>query len=170
MQNKQEVRTAVVVTDGSRSTVISGFKDHGPQVHELAPGLPQDQYTTLPETTVLDHVHGRGHPLATTPRTWTSTRCTSTRSWTSSRTTTPGPAGDPRPHGQGRDRGPPGRSTRSSSRASTTSLDDLAFCGMDNPKEMHYAADRPFGLIEATVQRKGRPADENAWMGITGFC
>ena len=36
-------------------------------------------------------------------------------------------------------------------------LSDLSFCGLDNPGEVFYAADRPYGLIEATIQRKGAP-------------
>ncbi len=47
---------------------------------------------------------------------------------------------------------------------------DLSFCDLGNNNETHYAADRPFGLIEATVQRKDAAEDEHAWMGITGFC
>ena len=47
---------------------------------------------------------------------------------------------------------------------------DLSFCGLENPGEVFYAADRPYGLIEATVQRKDSPADESAWAGIAGFC
>lgn len=46
---------------------------------------------------------------------------------------------------------------------------DLSFCGLDNPGEVFYAADRPYGLIEATVQRAGSPAAHEAWMGIAGF-
>ena len=34
---------------------------------------------------------------------------------------------------------------------------DLSFCGLDNPNEVFYAADRPYGLIEATVQRGRQP-------------
>ena len=47
---------------------------------------------------------------------------------------------------------------------------DLSFCGLDNPNEVFYAADRPYGLIEATVARKGSPSAEGAWVGIAGFC
>jgi urate oxidase len=47
---------------------------------------------------------------------------------------------------------------------------DLSFCGLDNPNEVFYAADRPYGLIEATVQRKGSAAADGAWAGIAGFC
>lgn len=32
------------------------------------------------------------------------------------------------------------------------------------------AGHRPFGLVEATIQRKGAPTAEGALMGINGFC
>ena len=49
-------------------------------------------------------------------------------------------------------------------------LQDLSFCGLDNPGEVFYAADRPYGLIEATIQRKGSPTADQAWAGVAGFC
>ncbi|WP_167132233.1 factor-independent urate hydroxylase [Paramicrobacterium chengjingii] len=47
---------------------------------------------------------------------------------------------------------------------------DLSPFGLDNPNEVFYAADRPYGLIEATVLRDGAPMAEKAWDGIAGFC
>lgn len=47
---------------------------------------------------------------------------------------------------------------------------DLAFCGLDNPNEVFYAADRPYGLIEATFARADSTAADEAWVGIAGFC
>jgi urate oxidase len=47
---------------------------------------------------------------------------------------------------------------------------DLAPFGLDNPNEVFYAADRPYGLIEATVQRDGIQGAHPAWNGIAGFC
>ncbi|MBV9314306.1 MAG: urate oxidase [Pseudonocardia sp.] len=49
-------------------------------------------------------------------------------------------------------------------------LVDLSPWGLENPNEVWYAADRPYGLIEAAVTRDDMPADEAAWAGITGFC
>jgi urate oxidase len=49
-------------------------------------------------------------------------------------------------------------------------LVDLSHWGLENPNEVWYAADRPYGLIEAAVTRDDLPADEAAWAGITGFC
>ncbi|SIN68738.1 factor-independent urate hydroxylase [Agromyces cerinus] len=47
---------------------------------------------------------------------------------------------------------------------------DLSAFGLDNPNEVFYAADRPYGLIEATVMREGLAAAPAAWEGIAGFC
>ncbi len=47
---------------------------------------------------------------------------------------------------------------------------DLAPFGLDNPNEVFYAADRPYGLIEATVLREDVPAEPRAWATLTGFC
>jgi len=44
-------------------------------------------------------------------------------------------------------------------------LVDLAPFGLDNPGEVFYAADRPYGLIEGTVSRADAPAGdpEHQW-------
>ncbi|MEO5875572.1 MAG: factor-independent urate hydroxylase [Streptosporangiaceae bacterium] len=42
-------------------------------------------------------------------------------------------------------------------------LVDLAPFGLDNPDEVYYAADRPYGLIEGTILRDDVPAAEDAW-------
>lgn len=48
-------------------------------------------------------------------------------------------------------------------------LVDLSPWGMDNPNEVWFAADRPYGLIEAAVVRDDAPAPAGAWDGIAGF-
>lgn len=47
---------------------------------------------------------------------------------------------------------------------------DLGRFGLENPNEVFYAADRPYGLIEATVAREGAELDERDWIGVAGFC
>lgn len=47
---------------------------------------------------------------------------------------------------------------------------DLSPFGLDNPNEVFFAADRPYGLIEATVLRENASDAGNAWEGIAGFC
>ena len=41
---------------------------------------------------------------------------------------------------------------------------DLAPFGLENPGEVFFAADRPYGLIEATVLRDDAPAAPTAWL------
>jgi urate oxidase len=48
-------------------------------------------------------------------------------------------------------------------------LVDLSAWDLDNPNEVFYAADRPYGLIEATVQRDDAPVDPAVWQGVAGF-
>lgn len=42
-------------------------------------------------------------------------------------------------------------------------LVDLSPFGLDNPNEIFFAADRPYGLIEAAIEREGVPAAPAAW-------
>ncbi len=48
-------------------------------------------------------------------------------------------------------------------------LVDLSEWGLDNPNEVWYAADRPYGLIEATVMRDDVPQAEGVWDSAAGF-
>lgn len=47
---------------------------------------------------------------------------------------------------------------------------DLSRFGMDNPGEVFHAADRPYGLIEATVTREDAAEAGPAWDATPGFC
>jgi urate oxidase len=47
---------------------------------------------------------------------------------------------------------------------------DLSPFGLDNPGEVFIAADRPYGLIEATVQRENGSEAGDAWLTVPGFC
>jgi urate oxidase len=49
-------------------------------------------------------------------------------------------------------------------------LVDLAPFGLSNDREVYYAADRPYGLIEGTVQRDDAPDAGPAWLTVPGFC
>jgi urate oxidase len=48
-------------------------------------------------------------------------------------------------------------------------LVDLSAWDLDNPNEVWYAADRPYGLIEASVVRDEAPPPAGVWEGIGGF-
>lgn len=47
---------------------------------------------------------------------------------------------------------------------------DLSPFGLDNPNEVFFAADRPYGLIEATVVRESASDAGRAWESVAGFC
>jgi urate oxidase len=49
-------------------------------------------------------------------------------------------------------------------------LADLSPFGLENPGEVFFAADRPYGLIEASVVRDEASDAGNAWHGVSGFC
>jgi urate oxidase len=49
-------------------------------------------------------------------------------------------------------------------------LVDLSPFGLDNPGEVFLAADRPYGLIEASVQRENGSDPGDAWLTVPGFC
>jgi urate oxidase len=49
-------------------------------------------------------------------------------------------------------------------------LVDLSPFGVENPGEVFHAADRPYGLIEATVVRDDASDPGEAWHGVPGFC
>lgn len=49
-------------------------------------------------------------------------------------------------------------------------LVDLEPFGLDNPGEVFYVADRPYGLIEATVERDDVPGAGRVWDTVPGFC
>ena len=46
-------------------------------------------------------------------------------------------------------------------------LVDLEPFGLDNPKQVYFAADRPYGLISATVSRPGTTPEPRAWTGVS---
>ncbi|HST67981.1 MAG TPA: urate oxidase [Mycobacteriales bacterium] len=48
-------------------------------------------------------------------------------------------------------------------------LQDLSPFGLDNPKVVYHADDRPYGLIQGTVQRDDAPPAGPAWDGTPAF-
>jgi len=49
-------------------------------------------------------------------------------------------------------------------------LVDLSPFGLVNDREVYYAADRPYGLIEGSVLRDNAPDAGPAWHAVPGFC
>ena len=48
-------------------------------------------------------------------------------------------------------------------------LVDMTKWDLDNPNQVFYAADRPYGLIEAAIVRDDSPAAPGVWEGIAAF-
>ncbi|WP_309108657.1 factor-independent urate hydroxylase [Arthrobacter sp.] len=181
VRNGREVRTAVLVRDGAAVHVISGLRDLTvlKSTQSGFTGFPKDKYTTLPETT--DRI------LATdvTAR-WRFNPAVDVRSFDFNRN-----------YDDVRRLLLEGFAEKYSHALQQTLFDmgtkvleahaeideirfsmpnkhhflvDLTPFGLDNPNEVFFAADRPYGLIEATVQREGAAPAETAWTGIAGFC
>lgn len=177
VQNKQEVRTAVVVTDGPRSTVISGFKDLTvlKSTESGFQGYPKDQYTTLPETTdrIMSTDVATRWRYSTTDVDFDAVYEDVKKIILDKFTDHYSRALQETLYLMGKaviEAHPEIDEIKFSCPNKHHFVYDLGFCDLPNDNETHYAADRPFWLIEATVQRKDAQPDENAWVGIAGFC
>jgi urate oxidase len=166
----QETRTALVTMDGDGAWVTSGLKDlvvaktTGSEFH----GFRKDRYTTLPETT--DRI------LATSlVARWRydGTSIDWDASYTSIRASLLATFADLHSlalqqtlHAMGRavlEQHPEVVEIRFSAPNRHHFLVDLSPFGVDNPGEVFHAADRPYGLIEATVLRDDGPDPGSAW-------
>jgi len=172
-----EVRTAVLVRDHGENTILSGF--HGLTVMKTTEsgfvGYPKDKYTTLPETT--DRI------LATDVSTrwrYNTTDLDFNETYESVKATIMAEFAEGYSNALQQDlydmasavidRHPTVDEVKFSCPNKHHFLSDLSFCDLDNPGEVFYAADRPYGLIEATIARKGAPSADQAWVGVAGFC
>ena len=166
----QETRTTRVTMDGGGAWVISGLKDlvvaktTGSEFH----GFRKDRYTTLPETD--DRI------LATSlVARWRydGTSVDWDASYTSIRALLLATFADLHSlalqqtlHAMGRavlEQHPEVAEIRFSAPNRHHFLVDLSPFGVDNPGEVFHAADRPYGLIEATVLRDDGPDPGSAW-------
>ncbi|SFT55730.1 factor-independent urate hydroxylase [Arthrobacter sp. ov118] len=181
VRNGQEVRTAVLVRDGGTEHLIAGLKDLTvlKSTQSGFSGFPRDKYTTLPETDE--------RILATD----VSAR------WRFKTGTDFGTLDFNKSYDDVKSLLLEGFSENYSHALQQTLFDmgakvleahteideikfsmpnkhhflvDLSPFGLDNPNEVFFAADRPYGLIEATVQRDDAAPAEIAWNGIAGFC
>jgi urate oxidase len=172
-----ETRTAVLVRDGDTDTMISGF--HGLTVLKSTEsgfvGYPKDKYTTLAETT--DRILATD--IATRWR-YNTTDVNFNASYDDIRSiilenfTAEYSAALQQTLYQMAEAvinaHPEVDEIKFSCPNKHHFVVDLSFCGLENPNEVFYAADRPYGLIEATIARAGAPAADAAWVGIAGFC
>ncbi|MDL5155558.1 factor-independent urate hydroxylase [Actinomycetospora termitidis] len=172
-----ETRTVVVTKRGAAETVISGLEDlvvlksTGSEFW----GFPDVEYTSLRETTdriLATQVAARwryGGVDVDWDKSFTAVRQTmldlfaGTHSYSMQQTLYTMGQGVLEAH-------PEIAEIRFSMPNKHHFLVDLSMWGLDNPNEVWFAADRPYGLIEAAVTRDDVPADEAAWAGIAGFC
>jgi urate oxidase len=172
-----EVRTAVVVRDGDHTTVISGF--HGLTVMKTTEsgfvGYPKDKYTTLQETEdriLATDIAVRWRYNTTDlhfDAVYDSVKQiimeTFTKEYSKALQQTLYQMAEAviSAHDEIDE-------IKFSCPNKHHFVSDLTPFGLDNPNEVFYAADRPYGLIEATVQRVGAATGHSAWVGIAGFC
>jgi urate oxidase len=172
-----EVRTAVVVRHGEDEYVIGGLRDLVvfKSTDSEFWGFPEVEYTSLVETTdriLAIAVSARWRYLGVDldwdksfagVRSVMLERFAETYSYSLQQTLYAMGAGVLEAH-------PEVAEIRFSMPNKHHFLVDLSPWGLENPNEVWYAADRPYGLIEATVQRDDVPPAPEAWADIAGFC
>jgi len=175
-----EIRTAVLVRDGDTNTMLSGF--YSLTVMKTTEsgfvGYPKDKYTTLQETT--DRILATDISVKWRYNTTDSAEIDFNALYDSVKATilTEFSKGYSNALQQDLydmaaaviDRHPQIDEVKFSCPNKHHFLSDLSFCGLENPGEVFYAADRPYGLIEATIQRRGAATADAAWVGVAGFC
>ncbi len=175
-QGSAEVRTAFVRRDGATESVIPGLsgltvlKSTGSEFH----GFPQVAYTALAETTDrilatavtarwrVDGVEHDWDGLFTSVRALLLDRFARTHSRSLQQTLYAMGEAVLQTH-------PEIAEIRMSMPNKHHFLVDLSAWDLDNLHEVWFAADRPYGLIEASVLRDDAPPAEAAWDGVAGF-
>ena len=179
VRSGREVRTALVIADGDERHVLGGLR--GLTVLKSTDsgfaGYPKDRYTTLPETTdrilateVTARWHyGVGRADVDYDGTYSSVRGVLLEAFADGYS----PGLQATLFQMGR-RVLEQHSEIGEIRFSMPNkhhfLVDLSPFGLDNPNEVFFAADRPYGLIEAAVVREGVESPPAAWDGVAGFC
>ncbi|NMR30639.1 factor-independent urate hydroxylase [Crystallibacter degradans] len=176
-RNKSEVRTAVLEISGNKKTVVAGIeeltvlKSTGSEFH----GFPRDQYTTLQETNdriLATDVTARWRYNTLDvdfDAVYASVRALLLKGFAETHSL----ALQQSMYEMGRlvlEAHPEIDEIKMSLPNKHHFLVDLSPFGQDNPNEVFFAADRPYGLIEATIQREGSPATHEVWANIPGFC
>lgn len=172
-----EVRTAVLVRDGDQDTMISGF--YGLTVLKSTQsgfvGYPKDRYTTLEETEdriMATDISTRWR-YNTTDLDFDAAYAKIKASIMSSFTDHYSRALQETLYKMAQrviDENPEVDEIKFSCPNKHHFVSDLSPFGLENPNEVFYAADRPYGLIEATFARDGADSRDAAWVGIAGFC
>ncbi len=176
-RNKSEVRTAVVGLSEKGATVVAGLqgltvlKSTGSEFH----GFPRDRYTTLQDTTdriLATDVTARWRYRSTEvdfDAVYASVRSLLLKGFAETHSL----ALQQTMFQMGRlvlEGHPEIDEIRMSLPNKHHFAVDLQPFGLDNPNEVFFAADRPYGLIEAAIQREGSPAGHKIWATMPGFC
>jgi urate oxidase len=176
-RNKSEVRTAVLEISGNKKTIVAGIEDltvlksTGSEFH----GFPRDKYTTLQETNdriLATDVTARWRYNTLDvdfDAVYASVRALLLKGFAETHSL----ALQQSMYEMGRlvlEAHPEIDEIKMSLPNKHHFLVDLSPFGQDNPNEVFFAADRPYGLIEATIQREGSPATHEVWANIPGFC
>ncbi|QVQ51815.1 urate oxidase [Spiractinospora alimapuensis] len=171
-----ETRTTVVTKDGPEEWVLSGFegltvlKSTGSEFH----GYPKTDYTTLRETKdriLATDVTARWRAIGTNhdwDATYTSVRSLLLETFA----VTHSLALQQSLYEMGKavlEAHDHIAEIRFSMPNKHHFLVDLEPFGLENPNEVFYAADRPYGRIEATVERDDAPPAGRAWDTVPGF-
>lgn len=166
VRSGQETRTALVETDGDRTIVSAGvtdlvlLKSTGSEFH----GFPRDRYTTLAETddrilaTSVTATWRYTTPLAEGDRAYDAAYDAVHDALLGAFASTHSLALQQTIHAMGvaaLDAVPEVAEIHISCPNKHHFLVDLEPFGLDNPGEVFFAADRPYGLIQATVSREG---------------
>jgi urate oxidase len=174
----QETRTAVVVADGDIRHVLGGL--HGLTLLKTTAsgfeGYPKDRYTTLAETSeriLATDVATRWRYLGGAEVDYNAVYDDVKRLLLTQFTRRHSPALQTTMFELGTavlEAHPEIAEMRFSLPNKHHFLVDLEPFGLDNPNEVFFAADRPYGLIEAQVTRDGMAPADLAWEGATTFC
>ncbi len=179
VRGSSEVRTTVVWKDGPTETVISGLTDLVllNSAHSEFHGFPQVEYTSLVETddrilatacTVRWVYTGIDLDTADWDALFTGIRALLLKTFA----TTHSLALQQTLYAMGEavlQAFPEVGEIRFSMPNKHHFLVDMKHFGLDNDNEVFYAADRPYGLIQAAVVRDDAPVPPAVWSGIAGF-
>jgi urate oxidase len=173
----EETRTTAVTVDASGAYVVSGLaglvllKSTGSEFH----GFLEDRYTTLAPTTdrvLATSLTIRWRYESASSADWDSAYADIRGLLVSRFATVPSLALQQTLWEMGKaviEVRPEVAEIRLSAPNKHHFLVDLAPFGLDNPGEVFFAADRPYGLIETAVQRDDRADGAAAWEGLAGF-
>jgi urate oxidase len=163
-------RTTVVTCDGDRSWVLSGISDLTVlnSTDSEFWGFPRDQYTTLPETKdrILATAVNASWRHTGDDADWEKSFATARESLLAAFSRTYSLSLQQTLYAMGErvlQADPEIAEVRLSLPNKHHFLSDLSPFGLDNPGEVFYAADRPYGLIEGTVLRDDAPPAGPAW-------